>query len=409
MNSTTLFSLALGLAAPWQVTHVSFNDDASKPKELHLHISFIEGSCFLDEAGEACSVHDTVMRKWQHLNFFEHHCFLHCKVPRITTSDGKVTTVSVPWARPGSGFTLMFEAFSMALIEREMPVKRVAEILGVNPHRVWTVFNHWIKKAIKSDDPSSITRLGVDETSTKKGHNYVTLGVDLDARRVIHVCEGKGKGTLENIRQYLDTKGVPDGQVKQLSMDLSPAFIAGATESFPSAQITFDRFHVVKLLNEAMDQVRKIERLEHGALKGHKYTFLKNRQNLSESKEKALAEMIQLYPTLGQAYRLKVIFNDLWEMPDKLAASKFLTQWCEEVDAAKIPAFMRFAKTVRAHWSGIIHFVESRITNGILEGINSKVQLAKKRARGYRNTENFINMIYFLCGKMTFDYPLQTT
>ena len=409
MNSTTLFSMALGLQTPWEVKDISFNTDESKQKELHLQIGFSVGSRFPDATGAACPVHDTVSREWQHLNFFEHNCFLHCAVPRIKTSEGKVETVSVPWARPGSGFTLLFEAFALALIEREMPVNRVAEVLGVNPQRVWTVFNHWIEKARELDDPSTITRLGVDETSIKKGHNYVTLGVDLDAGRVIHVCEGKGKATLKNIKQHLENKGAPAQQVKQLSMDLSPAFIAGAAASFPSAAITFDRFHVVKLLNEAMDKVRKAERKEHDALKGQKYTFLKNRKNLSDKQEKALAELIQLYPTLGEAYRLKVLFNDLWDMPNKPAANAFLQQWCDEVNNAKIPAFMAFAKTVKAHWSGIVHFVESRITNGILEGINSKVQLAKRRARGFRNPKNFINMIYFLCGKMKFDYPLYFT
>jgi transposase len=409
MNSTILFSMALGLEAPWQVEDISFGSDESKSKELHLHIGFPAGTRFPDETGLPCPVHDKVERDWQHLNFFEHHCFLHCAGPRIKTSDGKVVTVNVPWARPGSGFTLLFEAFAMALIEREMPVNRVAEMLGVNPQRVWTVFNHWIGKAIQSDDPSTITRLGVDETSSKKGHQYVTLGVDLDASRVIHVCEGKGKATLKSIQQHLENKGVPEDQVTQLSMDLSPSFIAGAGAYFPAAEITFDRFHVVKLLNEAMDKVRKDERKEHDELKGHKYTFLKNRQNLSDKKEKSLAEMIQLYPKLGEAYRMKVLFNDLWEMPDKPAACAFLAQWCNEVEAAKIPAFMTFAKTVKAHWSGIVQFGESHITNGILEGINSKAQLAKRRARGYRNINNFINMIYFLCGKMKFDYPLYFT
>ena len=154
-----------------------------------------------------------------------------------------------------------------------------------------------------------------------------------------------------------------------------------------------------------MDKVRKAERKEHEALKGHKYTFLKNPGNLSETKRQELAEMIRLYPTLGEAYRLKTLFDDLWSMPDKPAADTFLKQWCAEVEEAKIPAFMKFANTVRAHWSGIVHYVESRLSNGILEGINHKVQLAKRRARGYRNIGNFINMIYFLCGKLKYDYP----
>jgi transposase len=115
--------------------------------------------------------------------------------------------------------------------------------------------------------------------------------------------------------------------------------------------------------------------------------------------------MITLYPVLGQAYRLKELFNDLWDMPDKQAATAFLTDWCEQVRKAGIAAFNKFANTLRAHWSGIIEFVESHINNGILEGINSKVQLAKRRARGYRNINNYINMIYFLCGKLNFAYP----
>ena len=200
MNSTTLFGMALGLQSPWQVNDVSFSAEESGRKELHLHIGFPPGSRFPDEMGCACPVHDTVEREWQHLNFFEHHCFLHCAVPRITTSAGKVRTVEVPWARPGSGFTLLFEAFAMALIEREMPVNRVAEVRGVNPQRIWNLFSCWIEKARDADDVSSITHLGVDETSSKKGLKYVTLWVDLTASRVVHACEGKDKDTLKSIQ-----------------------------------------------------------------------------------------------------------------------------------------------------------------------------------------------------------------
>lgn len=404
-NSDTLFAMALGLQAPWKIKKVDFLHEAGAAKQLHLHIDFDAGSKFKDEAGVDCPVYDRYERTWQHLNFFEHECLLHCNVPRISASDGKVRSANVPWARAGSGFTLLFEAFALALIEREMPINRVAQILGVNAQRIWTVFGHWVGKARDADDLGAIKRLGVDETSSKKGHNYVTVGVDLDCARVIHVSEGKSKDTLGSIARHLSRKDVCPQQIEQLSMDLSPAFIAGAAKYFQRAQITFDRFHVVKLQSEAMDKVRKDERREHDRLKGHKYTFLKNKANRSPAKQAALQDLITLYPTLGDAYRLKVLFNDLWSMPDKSSANVFLADWCAQVEQAKIPAFQKFANTVRSHWSGIVAFVESNITNAILESINSKIQLAKRRARGYRNATNLINMIYFLCGKLHFTYP----
>ncbi|SHE23788.1 Mobile element protein [methanotrophic endosymbiont of Bathymodiolus puteoserpentis (Logatchev)] len=238
MNSEILFSQALGLPSPWQVEDIRFsNDNISAESELHIYLGFESGEQFIDESGALCPVHDTVDRKWQHLNFFEHSCLLHCAVPRIKTTDGKVRTVEVPWARPGSGFTLLFEAMALAMIEREMPVNRVAEMLKVNPQRIWTVFNHWIGKAKAADDVSSITQLGIDETSSKKGHKYVTLGVDLEESRVIFVTEGKGKATLHNIQKHFEDKGVEKEQVEQISMDLSPSFIAGASEAFPDALI----------------------------------------------------------------------------------------------------------------------------------------------------------------------------
>jgi transposase len=189
MDSETLFSMALGLQSPWQVKEVSFSVEEKTRNELHLRIGFPTGSRFPDDTGRLCPVHDTVERQWQHLSFFEHVCYLHCAVPRITTGDGNVRTVGVPWARSGSGFTLLFEALALALVEREMPVNRVAEIMKVNPQRIWTVFNHWVGEARAADDPSALTQLGVDETSSKKGHHYVTIGVDMVTARVVHATD----------------------------------------------------------------------------------------------------------------------------------------------------------------------------------------------------------------------------
>ena len=403
--------MALGLKSPWVLTGVELKTVDNK-KELHLTISHTKSAKFLDEHGQACGVYDTAEKTWRHLNFFEHQCFLHCKVPRISTSDDKVRLVSVPWSRDGSGFTLLFEAFAMLMIENEMPVNKVEKVLGENAHRLWRIFNYWIERAYVADILSQVTKIGFDETSRKKGHSYITLGVDLDERKVLHVTEGKGKDCIQAIKTHLEIKGMDISKIAHASIDLSPAFISGINEHLPEAEIHFDRFHVVKLLNEAMNSVRISERKEHEELKGHKYTVLKNKENLSAKKMQALSELLASFPTLGQAYRLKELFNDLWDMETEEEATKFLVGWCKEVDKSGIEPFKKFSNTIKAHWQGIVNFCETEINNGILEGINSKIQLAKRRARGYRCVKNFINMIYFLCGKLTFDYsayPLKTS
>jgi transposase len=192
-------------------------------------------------------------------------------------------------------------------------------------------------------------------------------------------------------------------------IDLSPAFISGVEAYFPNAQITFDRFHVKALLNKAMDEVRKQERRRHVALKGHKYTFLKSPKQLTEAQSVQRPALIELYPQLGEAYRLKELFDDFWAMKTPQEARGFLAFWCDVAQESEITPFMGFVNTVKKHWDGIINYITSKLTNGILEGINSKIQLIKRRARGYRNTTNFINMIYFTCGKLQFDYPHRST
>ena len=398
MNSELLFSMALGLQHPWRLQSVELKAIDDK-KELHMTIDFEKGSLFYDEHGDSYGVYDTREKTWRHLNFFEHRCYLHCKVPRVTNSQGKVMLVSVPWAREGSGFTMMFESFARLLIESEMPVNKAARLLGENPHRLWTIFNYWMERAYVNDQPSQITRLGIDETSSKKGHEYITVGVDLKEKKVVHVTEGKGKDAVKALKTHFKQKGMSVDKIAHASIDLSPAYIAGISEHFPKVEIHFDRFHVVKLLNEAMNKVRQLERKEHAELKGHKYTFLKNRSQLSENKAQALSDFITLYPMLGKAYRLKELFNDLWEMETEEQATQFLVEWYKEVEDSGIESFKPFLKTIKTHWQGIVNFCETQINNGILEGINSKIQLAKRRARGFRQAKNFINMIYLLCGR----------
>jgi transposase len=409
MNSKALFELALGDIKPWHISKIEFMTTAENVKTLHIHLDFVAGSIFTDSTGHSSVAYDTSVRTWRHLNFFEHTCYLHAHVPRIMDSTGAVVRFQVPWARSNQGFTLLFEAYVMSLIELEMPVSNVARLVGEYDQRIWNIFHYHVRKAQSQTDYTGITKVGIDETSRKKGHDYVTVGVDLEKRRVFDVQSGKDSAAVAQLGAFLDKNGSPCQAVEQVSIDMSPAFIAGCQTTFEQAAITFDHFHVTKEVNKAVDEVRKLERQEAKELKelkGHKYTFLKNPENLSDKKKIELQNLLTLFPTIGQAYRLKELFREFWSMDCVQKAEIFLKDWCEQVENSKIQPLIKAANTIKAHWSGIINFIQSKINNGILEGINSKIQLTKKRARGFRNKQNFKNMILFIAGKLNLVYPL---
>lgn len=417
MNSEKIFEIALGLTMPWQVEKTELIKSESDGLQMELHITIVsQKGYYVDNDGKS-RIHDSVEKTWQHLNFFQHKCFIHSKVPRLKrfTEDEEgnlkrsIDLVSVPWARSGSGFTLLFESFAMLLIEQEMPVNKVGKVLQVYPNRIWTIFNYWLGIAYREADHASITELGIDETSSRKGHDYITVAVDMKERKVLHATEGKGSDTIKRIANYLEEKGTPREEISKVCIDLSPSFISGVNKEFTEADIIFDRYHVKALLNKAMDDVRKSEYKLHVELKGHKYHFLKSEKNLSIKQKSELNEKLELLPVLGKAYRLKVLFDDFWEMKNKEEASAYLAYWCDQAAESKIFPMMKFGRTVKYHWTGIVNYIEHRLSNGILEGINSKIQLAKRRARGYANKKNFINMIYLIAGKLKFRFPPVST
>ena len=405
-NSGLIFEIALGLTLPWKVKKVSF-EQVNELRELHIYLDFDKGFKFSLDDGSESSAYDTVDRKWQHLNFFEHKCFLHAQVPRVKDKAGKVNLQNVPWARKGSGFTLLFEAFAMLLIESEMPVSKAAKVVKVYPQRIWNIFHFWISKMHAEDKIEDLSCLGFDETSTKKGHNYVTLAVDMNKRRVLFATKGKGADTIEKSVEYLKSKEVDVEKIKNVCIDMSPSFISGCEKQLPDADVTFDKFHVVKEVNKAFDEVRKTQRRIGFDLKGHKYTFLKNELPLSLEIERD--EFLEKYKDLGEAFKIKEMFNHFWTIQKSEEAMSYLAFWCDYAENSNLSPFLKTVKTIKNHWTGIVNYTKSRISNGILEGINSKVQLAKKRARGYRNIENFINMIYFIAGKLKCSYPQYST
>jgi transposase len=400
MDTNTLFTMALGLQAPWEVKNLHFDGET---RRLDIEINFTRGATFpCPVCGVPSKVHDTEEKTWRHLDFFQHSAHLTARVPRCTCGAHGVKQVQVPWARPGSGFTLLFEALAMMLMQ-SMPVASAAKIVGEYDGRLWRVLHHYIDEARAKVDMSKVTRIGVDETAAKRGHNYITLAMDMDLRRLLFATEGKGAETLKAFKADLIAHGGKPENVEEASLDMSKAFIKGLREHFPNAHLTFDRFHVMKLVNEGLDQVRREESKDRSELKKSRYVWLKNRSNLNSSQEAMLHDLGSANLLTAEAYRMKVTLQDFYEQPNPRAARQFLSEWCEMVRESALEPMQKVAKTLQDHTEGILRWFTSGLANGLLEGINSLLQAAKSKARGYRTYRNLIAIAYLIAGKLDFN------
>jgi transposase len=423
MDTRDLFQAALGLTPPWQVSDVSFEkDEETGGAQLQIHVDFPRGSRFpCPECGKPCSVHDTAERRWRHLNFFEHHTYLHARVPRTRCGEHGVETVPVPWAREGSGFTLLFEAYLM-MMAPQMPMAGIARQLEEHDTRLWRAVHHHVAEARAEVDMSGVEDLVVDETSRARGQSYVTLFAEPKPAqtRVLFATPGRSHRTFEAFGRDLREHGGHPSQIRNLCMDMSAGFEKGAEMVMPRARVTLDRFHVMKLVGEAVDEVRRRERKEHPELKNTRYHWLKNPENLKVQQREKLATLSLQNLLTAKAYQMRLNLRDLWKEPGVVAARAFLKRWCSWVSRATrrrdpearriLEPMARLAKTIRNKAEGIINYLRygKHLTGGVIEGINSLVQAARARARGYRKPSTFITMIYLIAGRLRFDLPAVT-
>jgi transposase len=285
-----------------------------------------------------------------------------------------------------------------------MPVSKVAAITKTSDDKLWSILEKYIDETREYEDFKDINAIGLDETSRAKGHEYITLFVDLQQRRTIFITEGKDNSTVQRFTEDFEIhKGKVDN-VKNVSCDMSPAFIKGVKEYLPKAQITFDKFHILKIINEAVNHVRKQEVESNKLLKGTKYIWLKNYKNLTTKQKETLESFTLSNMNLKtmRAYSIRQSFQDIYQATTQEEFITYLKKWYFWATHSKLKPMIKAAKTVKRHWEGIVRWYESRINNGILEGLNSVIQAAKSKARGYKTFRNYKIIVYLLTGKLDF-------
>lgn len=397
------YAQLLGLNSPWTVGNVKLDID-QKRVEIDVYYDGQTGCC--PECGEACNVYDrSASRSWRHLDTMQFNTYLHSETPRVKCKQHGVKTITLPWAAKHSGFTLLFEAFAIKLLQASRSTEDARKLLRVNWHQLQNIMDRAVVRGLARRDCEEIPWLGMDEKSFRKGHNYISVINDLEGARVLEVVEGReGEVARELITKALDKK--QREMVCGVCIDMSAPYIKAIGECLPHADIVHDKFHISQHLGDAVDKTRRVEHaklLKEGdkILTKTKYAWLKGMENLSDEALARLRMIGRAELDVSKAWYLKELFKHFWSRRDKDYATRYFEFWNEEVRKSGVVEMKKVAKMLRTHLDNILTYFDCYITNGFSEGINSKIQALKASARGFRNFQNYRTRILFFCGKLT--------
>ena len=354
--------------------------------------------------------HDPV--RWVHLGIGVIRLIIEYAPRRVECPTCGVRVEMVPWARPGSRFTRPFEEMTAYLAQITNKTE-AAKIMGISWRTVGNIVERVVAEKLDPNRLDGLVRIGVDELSFRKRHRYITTVVDHDTHRIVWAAEGKSSETLD---AFFDELGEERAKkIKIVTIDMSAAFIKSIEAKVPQAQIVFDLFHVLGLASDAVDEVRreKVRQLkerddpnEAAAIKRSRYALLRNPWDLSAKEWDKLAAIQKHNAPLYRAYLLKESLAAVFEETSRDDAETEIDRWLAWASRSKLKPFVKTARTIRKYKDGILAYIETRLTNGLVEGFNNKLRMISRRAFGFHGAGALIGMLFLCCGGVTLDPPL---
>lgn len=399
MESTALFTAALGLQDPWKVSEIRF-----EPKQGEIHFDLACDAKRLNCPACATAeqpIHDRVQKNWQHLHFFQYKAFLHAPVPRVKCGEcGKVTQLTVPWARPGSGFTLLMDALVLTLAKK-LPVSAIAAMFNVSEGRIWRAINIHVESARESMTYETVEALGVDEKYVGRRLGYLTIFHDPLNPRVIGTAEGRKADTFETFKKDLVAhQGKPES-IRFITIDMSRSFQSGARKQFPKAEICFDAFHVSQLVHDALDAVRRAEVKDEASLKGSRWGLLKKPKDWTKEQINDMHWLQRSGLKTARAWRMKHRYQEIHQLcRDGADPEPLIRAWISWARRSRLNPFKKLGATLKAHLPGILAAYRLGVSNAVAENINSQIQAAIVRARGFKSLRSLTNIIFLTTGKL---------
>src|SRR5688572_13750805 len=403
MDDRTLYATILGIAAPWDVVRVQLDDAA---KAVHVWLEERSGTTFACPDCAAISpLYDHVERSWRHLDTCQYETRLHARVPRIECRAHGVKTVPVPWATAHSRFTVLFERLAIAWLKEATPAA-VARRLGLTWEEANGIVERAVRRGLARRRSVAGRRLGIDEHSYLKHFQFVTMVVDLDEQTVLHVADDR---TAETLASYFEGLTIDERlAIEAIAMDMWDPYRRTVRDYVPDgdAKIVFDKFHVMRHVTEAMDQVRRREQRELRArgdrrLTGTKFLWLKTHVGRRDFTADARRQFRQLRASTlksARAWAMKEAFRHIWDYRSIDRARAFFERWQAWAIRSRLRPMIHVAGIIRRHLENILNYLHHRITNAVTEGLNAKIQWITYSSRGFRDRERFKLAIYFHCG-----------
>lgn len=393
----------LGVQSPWQVREVKLE---MAEKRVEIELGWTSGEAVhCPECEKKCALKDYAPeRRWRHLDVMRFETVLRCRVPRSECPEHGVKTLRVPWAAPGSRFTLLFEAFAIDVLLASRSLVQAKELLGLHWDSLQAIMERAVERGLARREREHLRHLGLDEKSFLRGQSYVSLLTDLEGSRVLEVRQGRDKQAADLLLATLSEE--QKAQVEAVALDMAGFYVAAAREALPQAAIVHDKFHIAKHLGEAVDKVR---REEHKALqsegdetlKGSRQLWLFNPLNWNAEQRASFARLKELNLKVGRAFAIKELFAKLWNYSYEGSARKFFKAWFGWASRSRLKPIIKVARMLKAHLENILTYLRHPITNAVTEGLNSKIQAIKANARGFRSFENYRIRILFFCGKLS--------
>ena len=407
MRDRELYATILGLSEPWEVERVELD---TKEQAVHVWLQRQEGAeAQCPECRQKAAIYDHREREWRHPDTCQFQTRLHARVPRVSCAEHGIAQIRVPWAEPGSRFTMLFERLVIDWAQ-DAAVAAVSRRVKLGCEAIWGIMQRAVRRGLQRRELGKLTWVGVDEKSFLRRHNYVTIVTDLEETRVMFVADDRKQESLEAF--WAVGLGVSQREgIEAIAMDMWEPYVQATLARIPGAQekIVFDKFHIAKHLNEAVDRVRRAEHREVLARKderlvGTKYTWLRNPESFADEAWKAFGPLRRSNLKVARAWALKETIMSLWDYSYLGAARNHFRRWYSWAIRSRLEPIKQKARMLHTRLENVLSYLRHGITNAASEGLNSKIQWIRYTARGFRNRQNFKTAIYFHCGGLDL-YP----